>query len=362
MKNLFSPFKLNNYVVKNRFVRSATTSYWSDEEGVLRQPIIDYYEQLSQGGVGLIIKGHSYISLEGKAHTGQSGLCAEHHLPKMRELTSKVHENDTLIIAQLNHGGYSCKADRVSPTAFKTDNWESRALNTEEIEKTVENFASSARLAMEAGFDGVQIHAAHGYLISLFLSDLINQREDKYGGNLENRARILYEAVSKVKKELGNEPILSVKLNCDDFAPNGGLTVDQSIQIAQKLVSKGLTMLELSGGGHGQVSELRRARGRASKDKTYEKATFSGHAEKFRVALANFPLAVVEKIRDIQTMGSLLENDVVDFVSMSKPFIIEPDLPKLVKLGQSKSSCIDCNRCVSRDVFGKMMLKCHKNE
>ncbi len=166
MSKLFTPFRIGNLLIKNRFVRSATTSYWSDDQGILSDPIIELYKELAEGDLGLIIKGHSYINEKGKAHSKQSGLNSKKHLPRMKELTDLVHSYGSKIITQINHGGYTARADRATASSYSRDNLEARELSLDEISSIVEDFAKAAEYAIEAGFDGIQIHAAHGYLVS----------------------------------------------------------------------------------------------------------------------------------------------------------------------------------------------------
>ena len=358
MSKLFTPFKIKKIESKNRLMRSATTSYWSDEDGILRQPIIDYYKELAKGGLGFIIKGHSYVMAKGKAHTEQSGLAEEKHLQKMQELTKIVHSFEVPIVAQINHGGMSSVVERVTASEYKTEKYTARALNEDEILEIIQSFAYSAELAMNAGFDGVQIHSAHGYLVSQFLSDNVNKREDKYGGSLENRARLLLEIFNAIKKKIGNDPVIGVKLNCDDFAAEGGIGITDSIQVSEWLAKQGIDFIELSGGGPKQDSNIRKSRGKPTKDSGYFEANFSGHAEKIRAVIPETPLALVDGIRSRKTMDAILNNNIADFISMSKPFIIEPDFSIKLKAGQLKSECIDCRECLSRDRFGKRMLTC----
>ncbi|NPD89939.1 MAG: NADH:flavin oxidoreductase [Asgard group archaeon] len=358
MYKLFSAFRLGKLELKNRFVRSATTSYWSDEQGILTDPILDYYEQLATGDIGLIIKGHSYINEKGKAHTGQSGLTDEIHIPRMKKLVEKVHSHGSKIIAQLNHGGGTSPADRATASVYKTENWEARELTLNEIEEIEDDFVKASVNAIEAGFDGVQIHGAHGYLVSQFLSDIVNKREDKFGGTLEKRTRLLFDIYDKIRSKLGSEAIVGIKINCDDFAPEKGLRISDSIQVAKWLSDKGIDFIEISGGGFQQKPEIRKTRGRAGEESGYNEATWGEHAKNIRDAVPKLPLILVDGIRSRNTMEELIENKIVDLISMSKPFINEPDFVKLLQNGQEKSSCIDCRKCISREFFGKTMLRC----
>ncbi|MCG3254214.1 MAG: NADH:flavin oxidoreductase [Candidatus Heimdallarchaeota archaeon] len=358
MSKIFTSYKIKNAELKNRLIRSATTSYWSDEEGILRRPILEYYDLLAKGGLGFIIKGHSYVLESGKAHTGQSGLTNEKHLPKMKELTKIVHSDNVPIIAQINHAGMSAKADRVTASHYVTENWEAREASIDDIQQIIEGFANAADFAIQAGFDGVQIHGAHGYLVSQFLSDRVNKREDKYGGTLENRARLLFEIFDAVKKKIGNAHIIGIKMNCDDFAPEGGITIKDSVVIANWLDEKGIDLIEISGGGPEQNRDIRKTRAKPAEDSPYYEANFSGHAEMIRRTVPTVPLALVDGIRNVSTMDAILDCNLADLISMSKPLINEPDLPNKLKEGQPESNCIDCRECVSRERFGQMMLSC----
>ncbi len=359
---LFSEFTLKHFNLKNRLMRSATTSYWADREGILRQPIIDYYRKLVEGGLGFIVKGHSYVLESGKAHEGQSGLTSEKHLPKMKVLTTLAHEKSVPIIAQLNHAGYSSIVERITASEYRTAEWVAREATIAEIDEIVEAFAHAAELALQAGFDGVQIHAAHGYLISQFLSDRVNKRTDKYGGSLLNRARLLLEVFDAIRKRIGNAPILSVKMNCDDFAPVGGIQIQDAVIIANLLAEKGIDLIELSGGGPEQSRDLRKQRGKPAENSPYFEANFSGHAETIRKTISTTPLALVDGFRTRRAMEAILTADVVDLVSISKSTICEPDLPKKLQAGQTRSECIDCRLCLSKERFGKMMLSCAQKE
>ncbi|MHA1221280.1 MAG: oxidoreductase, partial [Candidatus Heimdallarchaeota archaeon] len=347
MSKLFEEFQLKHLIVKNRLMRSATTSYWSDENGVLRTPIIDYYEKLVKGGLGLIVKGHSYVLESGKAHTGQSGLTNETHIPRMKEITTLAKAQNVPIVAQLNHAGYSSMPNRVTASEYKTEKWVAREATLDDIQTIVSGFANAAELALQAGFDGVQLHSAHGYLVSQFLSDHVNKRTDSFGGSLVNRARLLFEIYDAVKRKIGNAPIISVKMNCDDFASEGGITIKDSVQIAHWLDEKGVDLLEISGGGPKQDSDVRKIRGKPSKEAKYYEANFSGHAEKIRSTVPSVPLALVDGFRTLDGMTAALNADLVDFISISKPTINEYDLPNKLKKKKKKSNCIDCRECLS---------------
>jgi len=361
MSLLFESFTIGDLTIKNRFVRSPTTCYWSDEKGILTDPILEHYEKLAKGGIGLIIKGHSYVSEQGKAHRGQSGLSSEKHISRMKQLTDIVHSLGAKIIAQLNHAGFVGMNERATASKYVTEKWEAREFSIDEISEIIDDFSIAAENAISADFDGVQLHGAHGYLCSQFMSDIINHRQDKYGGSLENRARLLLDIYEAVRKKIGSKICIGVKLNCDDFAEKKGIRIEDSIQIVKMLKERKMDFIEISGGGPEQVHEIRQSRGRAFEGSGYEEATWGGHAKKIRDDVPGIPLALVDGIRSKKTMDNLLNQNIVDLISMSKPFINEPNLVQLFEGGQVRASCIDCRKCISRDNFAKTMLRCfHK--
>ena len=181
MSSLFKPFKIGSMDIKNRFVRSATTSYWSDERGIIQPEIITLYNKLAMGDIGLIIKGHLYVKDSGKAHVRMAGISHDFHVPNLKKLTDEVHKHGSKIIAQLNHGGLNSLIDKAGPSSYLVGHEKTRVLSSGEIYEIIEAFGNAAERAIIAGFDGIQIHGAHGYLISQFLSRLVNQRNDDWG-------------------------------------------------------------------------------------------------------------------------------------------------------------------------------------
>jgi 2,4-dienoyl-CoA reductase-like NADH-dependent reductase (Old Yellow Enzyme family) len=356
MSLLFEPFKIGSIEIRNRFIRSATTSYWSDRRGIIRSEIVDLYRRLAKGGVGLIVKGHLYVKDSGKAHVGMAGISNDYHVPKLREHTGEVHKNDGKIIAQLNYGGVYSIVDRVGPSEYLVEGYKTRALSSEEIYDIVEAFGEAAGRAMAAGFDGVQIHGAHGYLISQFLSRLANKRTDEWGGNLRNRMRLLLEVYDAIRVRVGDSIPVMLKINCDDFSPTG-FTIKDSVKVAEAICKRGLQAIEVSGGGIGEQEDLRvRAR---SHDQDLGEASFAGHAIKIRKRTQPTLMALVDGIRSLKCMEAIINKDLADLISMSRPFIREPDFVKRLEAGQEASTCTSCDICISNEVFGKMMLRCH---
>jgi 2,4-dienoyl-CoA reductase-like NADH-dependent reductase (Old Yellow Enzyme family) len=212
MSQLFEPFQIGPMTLPNRFIRSATTSYWSDDRGILRPPIIELYRGLANGGVGLIIKGHLYVHDAGKAHRGMAGISNDDHLAGLRDLTHAVHDAKGTILAQLNHAGINSIIDKAGPSEYIGDEWVARALSNSEIDAIIQAFGDAAERAIRAGFNGVQIHGAHGYLVSQFLSRLTNRRTDNWGGTLEKRMRFLFAVYDELRTRLGSRIPILLKL------------------------------------------------------------------------------------------------------------------------------------------------------
>jgi 2,4-dienoyl-CoA reductase-like NADH-dependent reductase (Old Yellow Enzyme family) len=360
MVDLFKPYHLGELEIRNRFVRSATTSAWSDENGVVNDDIIRLYEGLAEGGVGLIIKGHLYVDPRGKAHPGMAGIHDDAVIPKLKELTDAVHRHGGAILAQINFGGYQASAGtRMGPSNYKTSEWKAREMTTSEIWDVVDKFGAAAVRAVDAGFDGVQIHAAHGYLISEFLSKLANRRTDDWGGELKNRTRLLREVYLDIRGRLGPDAVISMKMNCDDFSPDG-FTVDESPLVAHALAALGMDMIEVSGGGIGRDTKLfERAR---HTDPALSECSFGGHCEKIRETTKPKPLALVNGFRTKTAMQAAIDRGLCDLISLSRPLIREPDLVKKLQGGQEEASCIRCDACETEEVFGKQMLRCQVDE
>jgi len=352
--DLFHPYAIGRLESRNRFVRSATTSAYADERGIVGPEIVRWYEDLAAGDVGVIVKGHLYVDPRGKAHSGMAGISDDEHIPGLAKVTDGVHSHGGRIVAQINHGGYEAEAgERMGPSDYQTPAWRARAMDAGEIGQVVQAFAKAARRCLDAGFDGVQIHAAHGYLVSQFLSKHANRRTDEWGGNLTNRMRLLREIYLEMRTRLGSDAVIGVKLNCDDFSRDG-FTIDESAQVAHELSQLGIDLVEVSGGGVG-LEPRYQARAR-SEDPALAEASFGGHCQRIRQATGPTPLALVDGLRSLAAMQAVVEKGLADLVSLSRPFIREPDLIKKLAAGQQEVTCTRCDACY--DILGAEMLRC----
>lgn len=347
MSKMFEHTVIKNLALPNRFVRSATYEGLATEEGAVTSLLVNKMVELVKGGVGLIITSHAYISPEGQAGPRQIGIYKDELISGLQEMTEAVHEYGGKIIMQISHAGIFSTYKMSGQTPLAVSGKPGKAyheITERDIQKLIAAFADGVGRAKTAGFDGVQIHSAHGYLLSQFLSPLYNRRNDGYGGNIENRSRIHLEIYKAIRKTVGdNYPVL-IKLNCSDFAENG-LTASESLQVARMLAAAGLDAIELSGGLL-TSSDLSPSR---VKIKTEEdEAYFSEQAQYFKDI--HIPLILVGGIRSFSVAERLVEDGLADYISMSRPFIREPDLINRWKSGNhSRAECISCNGC-----FGTM--------
>ncbi len=355
MDRVFEPGEINGMVVENRFVRSATWEGMAAEDGACTPRLTNLMGELAHGGVGLIISGHAYVSKEGQASPWQLGIYSDELVPGLKEMTRTVHEGGGKIIAQLAHAGYYARkaltgTTPLAPSIKGPGRTPRKELSTEDIQHLVQAFADAARRAKESGFDGVQIHSAHGYLLSQFLSPMFNKRQDRYGGRIENRARIHLEILRAIREQVGQEYPVLIKMNSQDFV-DGSLTLEDAIHAGMMLEEAGIDAIELSGGL--LTSPPNRGPSRAGIKTEENEAYFQEGALAFREKV-HVPLILVGGIRSLETAERILTQGIADYISMSRPFIREPDLIRRWKAGdRRKAACLSDNRCFAPAMAGQ---------
>ena len=252
--------KVGNTELKNRLIMPPVATYLSTEDGKVTDKLIEYYGERAKGGnIGMIITEHCYISQQGKAKANQLSIANDEDVEGLNRLVKTIHQNGTKAMAQLNHAGATTFEDltgmrKVSASASPLPIQGSplndvipEALTPEGISAIAEDFVRAARRAKEAGYDGVEIHSAHTYLLNQFYSPLTNKREDEYGGSLANRLRFHTEVVSRVRAEVGSDYLISLRLGGCDYM-DGGSTIEDAVNAAKILEAAGLDMIDLSGG------------------------------------------------------------------------------------------------------------------
>ena len=348
MSKLFENSQINTLELKNHFVRSATWEGMAGSDGSCTPLLIETMANLAKGGVGLIISGHSYIQAVGQAGPNQLAINDDKHIPGLRKMTDAVHKEGGKIIVQLAHAG--CQADTklsgmeaVGPSVFEVNgNRLCREITHDEISETVRLFGEAADRAKKAGFDGVQIHAAHGYLFCEFLSPFYNKRTDEYGGSLENRARIVLESYRAIRETVGSAFPVLIKINSEDFLENG-LTVKETIEVSGMLEKEGIDAIEMSGGTIQSDKKLVPVRAGIDSE---EKEVFYREAATSYKKQINVPLILVGGVRSYNIAEQLIADGITDYISLSRPLIREPGLINRWKSGDhSKAECISCNGC-----------------
>ena len=357
---LFTPYSIGSLQTPNRLVRSATAERMADPDGRPLPTLTRLYEDLARGGVGLIITGHMYVHPAGKAHDEMTGIYADDLIPDLAGLARAVHDLGGRIVPQINHGGMNSLAesvtDPIAPSAIDEPflTRPAREMTPEEVETAVQAFADAARRCQEAGFDGVQIHAAHGYLISQFLSPFVNKRTDMWGGTAKKRMRFLEEVCSAVRERVGDEYPVLIKLGMKDGV-EGGLSSEEGAGIVAALAGMGIDAVEISGGLGGENKNLNVRRGIKSEAK---EAYFSPLAREARVH-TELPILLVGGFRSQSVMERVLADGMADFVSLCRPLISEPDLPNQFMRGlKDKSRCLSANNCWAREAGEGIACKC----
>lgn len=359
MTSLFTPYNIGSLSTPNRIVRSATAERMADAEGRPLPQLLDLYKDLAQGGVGIIITGHMYVHQTGKAHDEMTGIYADHLIPELAKIANVVHHENGRVVVQINHTGMKASQEAVAeafaPSAIEAPflSRPAREITSEEIESVIQSYGNAARRAREAGFDGVQIHAAHGYLISQFLSPFVNRRTDKWGGSIEKRMRFLREVCKVVREKVGAEYPVLIKLGMMDGV-DGGLTSDDGTQVVAALEDMGFDAVEISGGISG-TKNLNIQKGIRSEA---EEAYFLPLARQAR-PVTRLPIILVGGFRSRTVMEQVLNDGYADFISLCRPLITEPNLPNLMKLGlKDKSRCLSANNCWAENPGDGIACKC----
>ncbi|HIF9187367.1 TPA: NADH:flavin oxidoreductase [Photobacterium damselae] len=346
MSILFTESRLGNMTLKNRFVRSATWENMATEDGHMTEKLYDIYEELAQGEVGLIVTGYANIVEEEKPNAGMMGMYNDSFIDEYKKLTDLVHRYDSKIVMQLAYGGTKTTynvGERVifapSAVAEKGTNTLGKAMTQDEIDYIVPAFAQAARRAQESGFDGIEIHAAHTYLINQFLSPYYNQRTDQYGGSLENRMRFLVEIIQETRKLVGNDFPILVKLTATEFF-EGGQTFEETRIICKKLEQLGVDGIIVSGNIHGKADTMV---GEKHDGYTIEAEGYFHQYGQVISQEVSIPVITVGGLSDFSAIEEIANTTNIQYFALSRPLLAEPQLIKRWKDGNIEP--VDCERC-----------------
>lgn len=387
----FTPFDLSGIQLRNRFVHSATFESMATETGEVTDKIIKRYARLARGEAGLIIPGAFYVSKSGRVNKYQMGIHDDSMVPGIGKLVDTVHEGSSAIVLQVVHAGAQTKKELTGQTPMAPSGGrrdpvyltKPREMTEEDIARTIDDFASAAARAAEAGADGIQIHAAHGILVNQFLSPFLNRRTDGWGGSDEGRFRFLGEVVAAVMKKVPGCPVL-VKLTSNDYTPKPGITPEIARRYAGWLAEAGVSAVEISC-GTGSYSNMNIWRGDVPIDdlvsgmpwwkKPLARLMLGRMVGKYdlgepynleaarviKPALGEVPLALVGGVRTLEQAERILGDGDAELISMCRPLIREPNLVRRFREGKAtEASCVSCNKCLAATV-NDLEVKCYYN-
>ena len=342
---LFTPVGINRMTLKNRIVMPAMASYHAAVNGEATEKLIRYHEERAKGGVGMNIVEATYVARSGNSFDLGLGISDDFMIKGLSKLTDAVHRHDGKIAIQLQHGGRfgnpptsGCPRLLVSmiPGLAPTEN--ARVMDADDIEGMVEAYIQAARRAVEAGFDAVEIHGAHGYLINQFMSPLTNLREDAYGGSFENRMRFPLEVLRAVRKQVGPDFPILFRYSMEEFMP-GGIDMEQAVRIAKVMADNGVDMLNVSI-GIGESVEYIIPPASVPDGWNADRAAAIKRAVGSRI-----PVAVVGRICNRKAAENIIASGKADLVAMGRALLADPFLPAKLAEGRDDEilTCIGCN-------------------
>ena len=346
IRKLMQPFRLKNIELRNRIVMAPMLSRLCDPDGIVSQKLIDYYAARSKGGVGLIISEYCYIDdKESKAHPGQLGVYDDQLIAGLGDLAEAIQEWGAKAILQICHAGRATSAKNmgrqpIAPSGIPSSTGEmAREMTYEEIEATIESFAEGARRAKAAGFDGVELHGAHGYLMAQFLSPYTNRRTDKYG---RDRGLFALETLDRVRSKVGNDYLVGYRMSGEEFV-EGGVTLRETKAFAKRLEERSIDYIHVSAGI-----------GETGQNIIIPQYLPKGHLLPLAEGIKNtvsVPVLAVGAIHAPDLAEETLQKNRADLIVMGRALIADPELPQKIQSGQLEDirTCLRCNDgCSSR--------------
>ena len=361
LKKLFTPMKIGKIEIPNRLVVSPMVTDYCNQDGTATERYIAYHEAKAKGGWGLIITEDYAVDPSGKGFSCVAGLWNDSQIASHAELTRRVHQYKSKIFAQIYHCGRQtasaitgCQPLAPSPVPCPTMQELPKELPVDGIEKIVGQFGDTALRAKKAGFDGVEIHGAHGYLISEFMSPYSNKRTDEYGGHLLNRMRFPLKIVADIRAKCGKDFGVGFRISCDEFVP-GGRTIEDTKAMAVFLEDAGIDVLHVSAGVYASADKIVPA-------SSTPHGWLAGYAEEVKKAV-RVPVITVGRINDPFVAESILASGKADFVAMGRASLADPEFPEKAKaaLFDEIRPCIACNEGCIGILFTDQPIKCVLN-
>ncbi|MGL5979058.1 MAG: NADH:flavin oxidoreductase [Erysipelotrichaceae bacterium] len=349
MRSLFEESKISGMKVKNRFVRSATWENMATESGHMTDELYCVYRKLAENEVGMIITGYANIVKEEQPNPGMMGIYDDTFIEEYQKLTDMVHNYESKIILQLAYGGTKTTFNTGSRVIFapsevpeKATGTQGKAMTKTDIEYIVDAFAKAAKRAKDSGFDGVEIHGAHTYLINQFLSPYYNRRTDEYGGSLENRMRFLKEIYFEMRNVVGKDFPIMVKLTATDFF-DGGQSFEDTRIICRELERLGIDAIELSGNIHGKARDMV---GQSFDGYRLEKEGYFVNYGNVISEELDIPVITVGGLTNFDTIHQLLQQSNIAYFAIARPLLAEPNLIKRWLQGdKADAKCVRCSKC-----------------
>lgn len=342
MKTLFDTTTLRRHTLKNRIWRSATWLALADAEGNVTDEIVRTYEELAKGGAAMIVTGLTSIVRNDAEIGGGAKFFDDRFIAGHKRLTDAIHKHGALVMMQtaivdgpVDEPTNETRAEgKLACTMPCKEEEADRLLSTEQVEEIVHLFGDAAHRAEEAGYDGVQIHAAHFFYLSKFISPLLNHRTDRYGGDQRGRTRILYEILKDMREKTSPDFLITMKINSTDEYP-GGLTVQDFLVSCKLMANAGIDAIEVSGNGTSHTGI------KAGQNEGYFRAAAMSLA-----ALVDVPVVLVGGFRSIEKINQYLDETKIEYVSLSRPLVREPNLIQRWQEGDTRPSlCVSCNTC-----------------
>ncbi len=392
MSILFTPKKIGNLEIKNRFVRAATYEGQADEQGRVTNALIDRYRKLAQGDIGLILTGFMYVHPLGRAQKYQTGIYNDDFIPGLKKLAEAVHVEGGKVAFEISHAGRQTEKALIGQTPLGPSHKrrdptyfiKPLAMTDEQVWEVINAFVKAAERSVAAGSDMVFVHAGGGDLLNQFISPFFNFRDDDWGGSDEKRFRILREILERIRHSIDDAIPILVKMNCNDCTPQEGMTPSLAKKYCAWLADIGVDALELTSGvkfynhmncwrGEVPVNETLRSlplwkkipgwlKMKMTMEGKYDFVEGWNLEDELQIKPAMFDMKsfMVGGLRRIEHMEEIVENGYADFVCMCRPFIREPGLVKKFKEGKKEASCVSCNRCIG-GVLNKLPTACYYN-
>ena len=342
MSHLAEAITIRNITFKNRIIKAAMSEALANDAGQPSQLHFNLYETWAKGGLGCAITGNVMVDFRAKNEPGVVVIESERDLAKLQQWATLGKKYDMVQLVQLSHPGRQCpkglNRETVAPStvpfspALATTFGTPRELREDEILDIIQRFAISAQICEKAGFEGIQLHGAHGYLISQFLSPLTNKRQDQWGGPIENRMRFLLEIYKAVRAATSDQFIISVKLNSADFQ-RGGITEDEVVAVFKAIDAAGIDLIEISGGTYEAPAMAGAKEDKRKASSIAREAYFLDFAEKIRKEV-QCHLMVTGGFRTVEGMNAALDSGACDFIGIARPLAVETDLTDRLIAGQ----------------------------